>query len=191
MKIINQPPGGRACAGCVAAMIAERSYEDFHEYVGFQPPPFNSKQVFDYLNSKGIIPGYHINYIYPVHDEGGRLIAYKADVPIYQPAYVVTIIGQATHAIFWDGQKVWDPNNDEPTDNICDYEIISWTPLFIPLKGVLAAHERQEEREKYISVEGGTVTIRTDPNAKPAAQLPCAITGVKTPPAQGVAICNN
>ena len=177
MKIVNQPYfGAGACGGCTAAMIAGESYEDFAQYADPLSPPFDAKIVFDYLLSKGIIPGYHMNFIYPVKDDTGRVVAYKADISLNNPAYVVVAIGGKTHAIFWDGEKVWDCNNSEPTDNICDYKIISWTPLFIPSE---SPAEQISLSGLSVSVVGGTTIININNAAPLAAQMPCALTMIR------------
>lgn len=176
IRMVKQPLFTGTCGGCVAAMIAGETLDDFCEYYGMYRGPFETPKVFEYLNNRGIIIGYHMNSITPITDDAGRLKGYKVDIPLWQPAYVVAVKRgnkNGTHTIFWDGEKVWDPHNDEPTFNLEDYQVVSWTPVYIP--DDKPSEIATAERGKILVVEGATVTIRSDPaNVFPGT--PCALT---------------
>jgi len=177
--MIQQLPGERTCSGCVAAMITGTTLQAVYDFMGGRETPFPTARIFAFFGSHGIIPGYHVNGL--IRDGGG----YKLDVSANMPAFVVVDVpGQeSSHAVFWDGTRVWDPHNAEATDNLEDFTIVSWTPLYLPI-GESAKYAGEKPTAKRWEVIGSTLYCtggdrpRPDHSRHPGA--PCALTVVKS-----------
>lgn len=49
-------------------------------------------------------------------------------VSLHQPAVVTALIRRGKHALYWDGEQLWDPHCKDPVD-IGRYTILEWTPV--------------------------------------------------------------
>lgn len=186
MNWIVQQPNEGSCAGCVAASITGTTLEDVYEFMGHRWLPFDRQRILDYLASHGFAIGYHINSIIPQRDESGKITAYKIDVPMFQKAYVVATppnTSYSNHACYWDGKNFWDPHYREPVDNLHEYRIWSWTPLYslcigppVPLP---PPPERSDEDKGFkVSPTGSVVLIAGTRRDEGYPGPPYAVTGV-------------
>lgn len=70
-----------------------------------------------------------------LHDQvvgPGGIEHFLVGVSIDQPAIVTVNTGEnmdAGHAVYWSGEKLYDPDCDEPKDNFEGYSIRAWIPL--------------------------------------------------------------
>lgn len=120
----------KSCTGCVAAMITGTSLKDFQKFINKEPPWYDSDLIKYCLEY-----GYYIGTYYELK---GRKINRSTTLILEHdikstPAYIAVEserIETKTHAIFWNGEQVQDPN---PTvadyTDISDYEIISLYPI--------------------------------------------------------------
>lgn len=127
---------GPVCAGQVAANIVGESLEEFTSWYGGSGAPFATSRVLEYLSRHGIIIAYHCNILYKQLDDGGKLIGYRVEAELNQPAFIVARVDgtppDARHACFWDGERLWDPHFATPVEELERYDITSWTPLYFP-----------------------------------------------------------
>ena len=178
-SMIQQGSGERTCAGCVAAMITGETLDDVYEYMGSFHTPFQTARIFAYLLSRGIFPGYCVNSLYSQRDTENRVTGYQLGLSITQPAYVVVDVAERStpHAIFWDGCLVWDPHFSDPTPNLEDYKIVSWTPLYIPGESL---YKHEIGPKEGIQIEDlSTVIISNNHPRRMHPGPPCPITIVR------------
>ena len=135
MDTIKQKPGSKDCLACVAAMATETTVEDFKKFYMENELPFDDDLTFlRYIYSKGFLAGVFLGVGDGVHSK--NVFDMVKDVDLSQgPAYVVVESDNefvkkqsASHAVYYDGEKIHDPGRDTPKHS-CDYMVICILPI--------------------------------------------------------------
>ena len=131
MKALKQKDR-KSCVACTACMITNTKLQDFYDFMKGKEPPYNDKDVYRYLLKYGYAMGIGFK------NEKHRLkkkdsIAIKFKLKDF-PAYVVVKSQRFlanTHAVYWDGERILDPNPDIGKDGLelGEYEILEWWPI--------------------------------------------------------------
>jgi len=143
-EVIKQP-NRWSCMGCVAAMIAQETLEDFITFVGHDgshyeatsthPLKYNGftlLEVMKFLLSRSYSLGSYLIAL------DGGVLEVNGDMAYTQPLGVPAMIGvrsqvfppPVTHVVYWNGRLVCDPNPDvHGFRGLHDYEIIEWWPV--------------------------------------------------------------
>lgn len=152
MKMLKQNSGDKACVAVVAAMAFETSVAHF-KHVIQKEPPYTDLDFMKYAFENNSIMGFGISEQFfikeidvtdseskvkpeilgvkrDVHPE--TIVSIKFQLKDF-PAYVVVkaeLNDELEHAVYWDGNTVWDPNptskNNRP---LSDYFILRWYPI--------------------------------------------------------------
>lgn len=132
-KPLKQARGDKRCVSFTAAMATGTTPEQFERFVSGLPdphrrsePPYEDIHVYSYLLSLGYLCG--LGFVQPEQTDG--VIRMQYDVRSH-PAYLVVQGPSCEHAIYWDGNKIYDPNPD--TKNGMDpssYKINLWVPIY-------------------------------------------------------------
>ena len=132
-KPLKQARGDKRCVSFTAAMATGTTPEEFERFVSGLPdphrrsePPYEDIHVYSYLLSLGYLCG--LGFVQPEQTDG--VIRMQYDVRSH-PAYLVVQGPSCEHAIYWDGNQIYDPNPD--TKNGMDpssYKINLWVPIY-------------------------------------------------------------
>ena len=123
-----------SCVACVAAMATNTSVSEFRKFFGTKPPPHNDLDFYKYLLSRGYAVG--VGY---AHKETSVFMNRDTGLKVHfrlhdYPAYVVVKSQRfkaKTHVLYWDGEKIFDPNPEIKEDGLSvnEYDILSWFPI--------------------------------------------------------------
>ncbi len=125
-----------SCVACVAAMITRTRPEDFVAFlVNTLPgekiqPPYSDLYLAAYLLQFQMILGVGAAHI--SRDEKKVLIGEIVFDCTEAPAYVAVKSEDPKfeHALYWDGQRIWDPNpNSKDGRDPLSYSIVGWWPI--------------------------------------------------------------
>ena len=110
-EVLKQEKGDSNCTGVTAAMAFNCSIPEVKEFMGHEPP-YSTIEFVQFAMSKGYSVGIGAG------DKEGLKLENDTDnlvieIPVKgQPAFVVVnsfYFPGKTHAIYWDGDKVYDP----------------------------------------------------------------------------------
>lgn len=134
------------CVAAVAAMATGTTLEQVKAEIAECPEGgYSDLDFIAYCARHGVIAG---GIAYAPDDE---LIADAVrdgylKIYIHQPAYAgckSERLNGKDHALYWDGQKIWDPNPNSPDGRpLSDYRITFWWPLFRSSDGAEALAKR-------------------------------------------------
>lgn len=132
METIKQAPGSKDCLACVAAMATDTTVELYKEYCWKNRlDPEQDYTFIQYLWFRGYLAGFYFEGD-GVH---GRIEFSQLDCVtlLSSPAFIAvesrsekTRKAGNSHAVYWDGKKLHDPNGDYPKES---YKIISVLPI--------------------------------------------------------------
>ena len=144
--MVVKQPNRWSCAGCVGAMIAGETLEDFIEFVGHDGSDyentsghplyyrgFTMRELMQYLLDRGYSLG-----CYLISHNGDNLVVESGDIFFSVPVKVPAMLsvesrvfpGRTLHVVYWDGQYVRDPNPDVgDAMELHDYKIHEWWPV--------------------------------------------------------------
>lgn len=129
---LKQISGDKRCVSFVAAMATGTTPEEFERFVsemkgyGRSEPPYEDIHVYSYLLSKGLLCG--LGFVAQQPKLGAFTLRYDV---MDHPAYLVVAGPSTDHAVYWDGQHIFDP--DPRTSNGRDpneYHIKLWVPIY-------------------------------------------------------------
>lgn len=130
---IKQKKGSKYCIACVAAMATGTSIEDFKTVVKRKRGPYTDFHLYWYLLHKGYTLGIGLNYeeeSSDLHDNVDLCLEFNIR---HFPAYVIVpseIHPEKTHAVYWDGRWIRDPNPDKPDKcDVAHYRVLKWFPI--------------------------------------------------------------
>lgn len=116
MTPIRQPTRF-SCLACCAAMITGQPLAEVFRELGHDGAErhFRFLEVAAYLNRHGFHLGLH------------RL----EHAPPRHPALLIvrSYNGSGSHAVFWDGREVWDPEPANQGRRLRDYAVTEWWPI--------------------------------------------------------------
>lgn len=130
---LKQRTGDGRCVSFAVAMMTGSTPEEFEAFVSTMPvwgrphPPYEDIHVYAYLLSRGILCG--LGFTDEKPKDGVFKIRYDV---MDHPAYVV-VSGPSgiTHAIYWDGTGIYDPDpNTRNGLSPNDYKILLWVPIY-------------------------------------------------------------
>lgn len=123
------------CLACVAAMATRTTPEEFVAFLKKEYPldkieaPYNDICFQRYLLEFKLIVGAGLGIIGKNHAKEWHGMAVY---PLRgRPGLVsVTSLSKIEHALYWDGERLWDPDPDTP-DGLSpnDYNIVGWWPI--------------------------------------------------------------
>lgn len=123
------------CIAVVAAMITKKPLSDFKsQYNPDSQGCYSEKQLCDYLLHNGFGRVMGVGFHPENYKITGKNPKMLAEIKIKgQPAYVVVKSErqkEGLHAVYWDGNKLWDPNPEtEDGRKLSTYKILSWFPI--------------------------------------------------------------
>ena len=124
-----------SCMACVACMATNTGPEDFRRYFHFfcKGPPYSDLDLYRYLLSQGYAfgIGFRNDRGYKFRPKNKLRIEFNLkDFPAYVIVKSQRFKG-VTHAVYWDGEKILDPNPTIEGDGLPleKYEILSWFPI--------------------------------------------------------------
>lgn len=126
--LVQQAPGSLSCLGCVAAMIV--GDPDLSRVTGClghsgESRPFRMVEIARYLAENNVLLGGHADR--PEVSCGKVSIAWPMQ---YQSLLIVANkSGQGTHAVFWTGSEVMDPEPANQGRKLKDYVVLEWWPI--------------------------------------------------------------
>lgn len=131
MDTIKQKTGSKDCLACVAAMATETFPSD---YIGFC-----QDRDLDRFSDSALVPYLHeCGYGVGIFVEEGRFFEIQdlENVNILgAPAYMIVESSKehvrkagGTHAVYWDGERIHDPNPDADFKD-GDYKILGILPI--------------------------------------------------------------
>lgn len=125
MRNLKQEPGSKNCVAVVAAMAFNCEVEEFEDFIG-RKEGYRDSDFARFAISKGFFVG--MPFTHPNVDTDELVLKINVhDAPAY---LIVEGESGELHAVYWDGQNVWDPN---PTaaDNkpLSEYNIFFWYTL--------------------------------------------------------------
>jgi hypothetical protein len=131
---VLQALGSSDCVVATCAMITSTTLEEAHAWAGTSlGEPWHDCVAAAYLLKNGIWMGYGIGLDEPMKVEADWNFSNDGKL-LGQPAYMAVRSKsdpEGSHAVFWDGNVVWDPHpwagDAEPLDN---YEVSDFWPLF-------------------------------------------------------------
>lgn len=131
---IKQAPGDGRCVACTAAMAAgDETTESFQRFVAERfseaKPPYSDLQAYAYLLERKLVVG--LGFMHPKFcpDETMTLKFNARDFPAY--VVVQSPYRDVTHAVYWDGKKIRDPDPRTPDGKpINQYQILLWVPIY-------------------------------------------------------------
>ena len=128
---MKQKPNSKNCTSIVAAMITGCAIIDFEEFIG-GAPPYSDFDLQRFLLENHIMMGIGAEPPDGKIDNADTEITFKM-IPHENRAYFVAEsenYPDGTHALYWNGKKVCDPNPTVKDGRpLSDYKIISWFPL--------------------------------------------------------------
>lgn len=130
---MKQIRGSKNCVVVVASMATGLPIDDFESSMKANPDGSYTDYDFAfYMINRGYVigvgsfkPQQYANF----NDNKEIIVSFKIND---YPAYVVveSETGNDTHVIYWNKEKVYDPNPDvEDGRPLDDYKIISWYPI--------------------------------------------------------------
>ena len=131
---IKQAPGDGRCVACVAAMaVGDANTEAFQSFVatkfGEHKPPYSDLQAYAYLLEHQLVVG--LGFMHP-HFDADSTMMLRFDAHQF-PAYVVvqSPYRDVTHAVYWDGSQIRDPDPRTPDGKpLNHYHILLWVPIY-------------------------------------------------------------
>lgn len=127
---MKQHPKSRNCIAVCAAMAVGSDLRELHRTIG-KKDEYSDLDIYQYLMAHGYYPG----ALFQVeHDKVKKNSSFKIKVsPEDGPALVYVKSERSKHdlhAIYWDGEKIYDPNpfvkHGRP---LSDYSIEDWVPI--------------------------------------------------------------
>lgn len=133
---MKQKKGSRNCVAVVACMATGCTIEEFNSFVGHNGEKgIIDLEFYKFLLHKGFVVGLGIESGWNEKlfiDEKTKIIHLEYNIYKY-PAFLVVkseAYPENGHAVYWDGNKVWDPNpivlDGLPLSN---YTIYRWFPI--------------------------------------------------------------
>lgn len=123
MRNLKQKPGSKNCVAIVAAMAFDCEVDEFERFAGECGEGYSDSDFVRFALSKKCLVG--MPFSAPVGDELTlRMSVYDTK------AYVIVKGENGLHAVYWDGQYIYDPNptNGDRRD-LKDYKILFWYPI--------------------------------------------------------------
>lgn len=134
-----------SCLACVLAMIINESEQYVLDWFEYIDPPFSDEDAFLFLAHHGIYLSFSAVLLNGSKINGTEVLQIELDMR-GRAAYVVVKSEKhpgRTHAIFWSGYRVYDPNKDTSDDRPLEsYDIERFYPMMLT-----------EEREEIFSDE--------------------------------------
>ena len=131
---IKQSKNSSSCMCCVACMATGTSVEEFKEFI--KPRirgPFTDLHLYSYLLSRGYAVGTGIDFKNgTTFSNKNNTIRFK--LKLYElPGYLVVKshrFKNVLHAVYWDGENIFDPNPYMPDNpDLSLYIILQWFPI--------------------------------------------------------------
>ena len=123
MKLVRQPTPYSCTAACIA-MITGVPLEMIFADLGHD----GSERPFRFVEYASVLNryGFHLGGFCDSREAGKhRLVAMSW--PRSGPALVITAAAKTTHAIYWNGKRLFDPLGvDKPLEN---YYVLEWWPV--------------------------------------------------------------
>jgi len=122
-----------SCVACVAAMATGTTVEEFRKFIGDKDPPYSDSDCYKFMLTHGYAVGIGFE-----NEDHATIWPFDKLVIEFEakkfPAYLVVESMRfkgADHAIYWDGEKVHDPNPDLKENGLPlqFYRIKSWFPI--------------------------------------------------------------
>lgn len=126
--LVLQEPGSFSCLGCVAAMIVgDRDLSRVTAHIGHagESRPFRMIEVAGFLAANSVLLGGYADR--PEVSFGRVSISWPRQ---YQSLLIVmSKSGKGTHAVFWTGSEVMDPEPMNQGKKLKDYVVLEWWPV--------------------------------------------------------------
>ncbi|HDK81030.1 MAG TPA: hypothetical protein ENH31_00490 [Nitrospirae bacterium] len=138
-KYLKQASGSSNCVAVAAAMATGTTVEEFERFIGHDidyDGPYGDLDFYRYMLHKGYVAG--VGVVFSKDYLEGKTVRgqlFESGEMLYEyPAYVVVESRKEgyTHAVYWDGKKIHDP---DPTIDgtglpLKEYKVIFWLPIY-------------------------------------------------------------
>lgn len=125
--------GDSDCVAAVAAMATGTSMMEFKKFAGDVFGPYETVELLKYLLNHDYIGGFLM------FDNAGKIEEnvhdFAVSIPVKGHPAIITVKSERfpdkQHAVYWDGHRVWDPNQEVKTKrSLSSYEITEWMPIY-------------------------------------------------------------
>jgi hypothetical protein len=136
METIKQAPGLKDCMACVAAMATGTTVEDYKKYCHEEDlSAYQDLTFIRYLWYRGFMAGFYfggdgVHGEITVEQLGCVDISRGPALLCVESAHKWVVESGNSHAVYWDGKMIHDPNPDWTPDD-GPYKIISVLPIVI------------------------------------------------------------
>lgn len=132
---VTQNLGSADCVVCVCAMIAGIPKMEAHKWAGTkEDEPWHDAFAAAFLLSRGIFMGMGVGLPDPIQIEKDWIWSSDIvleDTPCYMAVKSKNPDADYDHAVFWDGQMVWDPHPQmESPLPLSEYLVSDFWPLY-------------------------------------------------------------
>ncbi|MHA2377492.1 MAG: hypothetical protein ACXAB9_15160 [Candidatus Thorarchaeota archaeon] len=123
-----------SCLACVLAIIVDESEQYVLDWFKYIDPPFSDEDAFLFLAHHGIYLAFSAKLLNGSRITGRETLEIELDMQ-GRAAYVVVESERyagRTHAIFWDGYRVYDPNPDTEDGRLLEsYNVERFYPMML------------------------------------------------------------
>ena len=134
---MKQLPGSSNCVAVVGAMAAGTSVEEFEKFALPEKAPYSDLTFYKWMVAHGYGVGIGVgsvkDKVIGIENDTTHLCA-EFRIEQYSAYVIVKSFTRpdGTHAVYWDGKKICDPNPDvEDGLPFEEYEILDWFPIYI------------------------------------------------------------
>lgn len=130
MTELKQKYGSKNCVAVVAAMAFDCPVEEFEKFA--EPTPeerYRETEFVRFALTKGFFVG--VVFMQPDFTNGSRTMQTTmnaSDAPAF-----VTVLSEYEanqyHAVYWDGQKIHDPDPRAINNKLENYQVEAWYPI--------------------------------------------------------------
>ncbi len=118
-----------SCLACVLAMIVGESEQYVLDWFQYIDTPYNDEDAFIFLAHHGFYLALYCKLL--KGDISLNIVNVKMDLSNHAVYFIVESerFKDKTHAIYWDGNKLYDPNKDTKKTKIQEYDVIGFYPI--------------------------------------------------------------
>ena len=130
MTELKQKYGSKNCVAVVAAMAFNVPVEEFEQFADATPEGrYRESEFIGFALSKGFFVG--VVFMQPDFTAGNKKLNIQMDVTD-TPAFLTVLSeyeANEYHAVYWDGQKIHDPDPRAINNKLENYQVEAWYPI--------------------------------------------------------------
>jgi len=124
----KQEYDSKNCVAYVAAKAFNTSVEEFEKFIG-KKDRYSDVDFCSFALNHNHFVG--VVFMYPEIDDTNNVLQTQMTIND-SPAYLVVQSAYSPseqHAVYWDGQKIYDPDPEAAGAGLSDYNLIAWYPI--------------------------------------------------------------